>query len=319
MPYPGRKGPLPLPIVKVTASLAIVEQLASENRRALSDWRALLLLRRATEALPPTQRRWDKAPVSLTQMYPYLRQMRMRGEIAQISVQPVLHIYEVKVPYARMAPLAEDEVLMEAHPYATLAYLSALAFHGLTEELPKEILALAPAQGTGELMPPGTHREDWEELALVRGSLVRRILGRTVTWFRVAPRHYFGLGEYRPRGYPVRVTTPERTLLDGLLHPDLCGGIEVVLRAWALAYDTLDLDLLVRYVDQFGIGVLRQRAGFILDELGLAHPALEQWRVAAKRGGSSKLVAATPYAPIYSERWSLSLNAPLTALHEGKS
>ncbi len=303
---------------KATASLAILQQLAAENRRVLSDWRAVLLMRRATETIPANRRRWDKPPTSVSQVYPYLRQMRLRGEIRPVDTRPGLHIYEVTVPYASGLPRDEDEVLMEAHPYASLAYLSALSFHNLTEELPKEILAITPAIGTGDLLPPGTHRDDWEGLPLVRGSLVRRVLGRAVRWFRIDPRRYFGLGEYRPRGYPVRVTTPERTLLDGLLRPELSGGIEVVLRAWAIGRDTLDLDSLVHQVDQFGIGVLRQRVGFTMDELGLHHQALAKWQTTARRGGSSKLVGSAPYASNYSERWNLSLNAPLTALRGGE-
>lgn len=315
----GNRPAPPPPGVKVTASLAILEQLAAENRRVLSDWRAALLLRRATETIPADRRRWEKPPASLAEVHAHLRQMQLRGELAPLDVQPALRLYEVTVPYASGTSLAEDEVLMEAHPYAALGYLSAFAFHGLSDEVPKEILAIAPAEGTGGLLPPGTHREDWQGLALAHGSLVRRILRRPVTWYRLDPRRYFGTGEYRPRGYPVRVTTPERTLLDGLLRPELCGGIEVVLRAWARERDTLDLDSLVLNVDQFEIGVLRQRVGFILDELRLAHRALDRWQAEAKRGGSSKLVASAPYAPTFSERWSLSLNAPLMALREGRA
>ena len=153
----------------------------------------------------------------------------------------------------------------------------------------------------------------------MRGRTPHRILGRPVTWNKVKPERFFGLGVYQPRGYPVRVTTPERTLLDGLQAPELSGGIENVLRAWSLARETLDLDKLVQYVDRFDMGILRQRTGFILEELELSHSRLDEWQGLAQRGGSSKLVAAAPYAPQFSERWSLSLNAPLAALHDSAS
>ncbi len=93
--------------------------------------------------------------------------------------------------------------------------------------------------------------------------------------------------------------------------------MENVLRAWALARDTLDLDVLVHYADRLDIALLRQRVGFILEELGLSHPRIEAWHEMARRGGSSKLVPSAPYSPHYSERWNLSLNAPLAALHDG--
>jgi predicted transcriptional regulator of viral defense system len=153
----------------------------------------------------------------------------------------------------------------------------------------------------------------------VRGRTPDRILGRPITWHQVKPERFFGVGVYHSRGYPVRVTTPERTLLDSLQTPELSGGVDNVLRAWALARDTLDLDLLIQYVDRFDIALLRQRVGFILEELGLSHPRVEEWREVAHRGGSSKLLASAPYSPRYSERWNLSLNTSLTALHNGRS
>jgi predicted transcriptional regulator of viral defense system len=142
------------------------------------------------------------------------------------------------------------------------------------------------------------------------------IRGHPVTWTRVKPERFFGFAAYQPHGYLIRVTTPERTLIDGLREPELCGGVANVLQAWVLARDTLDLEALVHQVDRFGVAVLRQRVGYVLEELGLTHPFLEEWRRQARRGGSSRLVASAPFAPEFSERWSLSLNGPVRILRE---
>ena len=61
---------------------------------------------------------------------------------------------------------------------------------------------------------------------------------------------------------------------------------------------------------------LRQRIGYILDQIGLRHRTVDQWRELSKRGGSSRLVASEPFAPSFDERWNLSLNAPVYILHE---
>lgn len=298
-------------------SQALLGRLASEQRKVLSEWRALILLRRATLDLPRSERRWDRLPHDLPELYPLFRQMQKRGELEPI--RGLRHYYEVTVPYARTGHIEEDEVLMEAHPYAALSHLSALVFHGLTDELPKGITAMVSSDGTGDILPLGTEPRDWDGILPVQGRMPDRILGRPVTWHQVKPERFFGLGVYQPRGYPVRVTTPERTLLDALQSPELSGGIENVLRAWSLARDTLDVNRLVHYVDRFDVALLRQRAGFILEELGLSHPRIAEWQSMARRGGSSKLVASAPYSPHFSERWSLSLNAPVTALHDGLS
>jgi len=301
-------------INRKTASWAILSQLAAQNRRILSDWRAVVLLRRATDALPVAERRWIHAPSEIGDVRQILHQMARRGEVRPL---PNLHgIYEVTVPYARAGLIAEDEILMEVHPYAALSHLSALVFHDLTDELPKTITAVMPSTERADLLPPGTETLDWESLALVTGKPVSHILDRPIHWTHTDPSRYFGLQEYAPRGYPVRVTTPERTLLDGLQRPELCGGGENALRAWVRARDLLDLDLLISYVDRLDIAILRQRTGFVLEELGLSHPILDTWRQSARRGGSSRLVGSAPYAATYSDHWNLSLNAPIAVLRE---
>ncbi len=300
-----------------TAATAILEQLAAENRRILSDWRALLLLRRATFSIPPAMRRWSTIPETVSDTHTLLHQMKRRGELAPLP--KFNHIYRVTVPYARGEAVQEDEILMEVNPYAAISHLSALVFHGLTDDLPQELIATVPARYMGDVLPPGTMASDWDNIPLVRGSRPDKIMALSMRWVRVTPDRYFGLREYQPQGYPVRVTTPERTLVDGLQDPALSGGFENVLRAWVRARDILDLDALAEIVDRFNIEVMRQRVGFILDQLGLAHPAIETWRTRAKRGGSSKLVGSTPYdGGYYSERWNLSINAPIAILSESR-
>jgi hypothetical protein len=290
-----------------------LEQLANERRRVLSDWRALILLRRATLTTPASGRRWDQLPTHVIDVHPILRRMMGRDEIRPI--RGIRHIYEVTVPYARLAPLSEEEILMEAHPYAALSHISALTFHRLTNELSKEIVTIAPMGDIPGMYPPGTTSQDWLGLDLIPGRRVKQILGRPVRWTNVKPARYFGIGQYQPYGYTILVTTPERTLVDGLQSPELSGGFDNVLEAWVLARDTLNIDALVQLVDQFDINLLRQRVGFLLEELGLSHPALTRWQAAAGRGGSSKLLASAPYADTFSERWNLSINAPVEVLY----
>jgi predicted transcriptional regulator of viral defense system len=280
----------------------------------LSDWRALILLRRATYELTSQERRWSHFPQDPHDLTPLFRQMQQRGEIKPIK--GMRHLYEVTVPYARQGFIEEEEVLFELNPYAALSHLSALAFHGLTEELPKGITAVISVDGTGGQLPLGTEPRDWEGVSFPNGRTPAKILGRPATWTRVKPERFFGFAVYQPHGYSVRAMTPERSLIDGLREPEFCGGIANVLRAWVFARDTLDLEALVHQVDRFGVAVLRQRVGYVLEELGLPHPLLDEWHRQANRGGSSRLVASAPFVSEFSERWSLSLNGPIQILRE---
>lgn len=300
---------------QATLSTSLLSELARDRRRVLSEWRAVLLLRRATFSIPAVERRWTVLPREIADVQPLLRQMQRRGELAALNRRPTL--YKVTVPYADLRIVEENEVLMEIHPYAGVSHLSALVFHGLTDQLPKRLTALAPADGRGDLLPIGTRPEDWEGLPLVAGRRAKTVLQHPVEWSTVQPERYFGLREFAPRGYPVRVSTVERTLIDGLLKPDLSGGFDNVVQAWNLARDTLEPDVLIHLVERFDVQVLKQRAGFLLETLGISDPRLASWQRHAHRGGSSKLVASEPYAPTFSERWSLSLNGSLDPLTEG--
>jgi predicted transcriptional regulator of viral defense system len=295
-----------------SASAAILYQLSEQGRLVLSDWRAMLFLRRAAFSLEPSRRRWSTVPSEPKGAWPILRRMLGRGEIE--PVRGIRHLYRASVPYARERALDEREVLMEVHPYACLGYLSALFYHGMTEEMPKVITAVTPADGKGGVLPPGTDADDWEGVELVKGRKVPDVLGWPVRWRSVKPAWYFGFELYKGQGYPLRVTTRERTLVDGLRDPELSGGLQNVLHAWASSMDLLDADSIVYQVERLGEVVLRQRVGFVMERLGLSHPALEGWSGSTERGGSRKLLASAPYAPIYDERWDLSINAPVDAL-----
>lgn len=221
-------------------------------------------------------------------------------------------LFVVTSPYARSGPVSEFEILMEVHPYAALSHLTALAFHGLTDQNPAEIHATV-AEGPEDL-PPGTTPKDWEETSLVKGRLIGAILGVSIRWHRLKRSSLLGTAEYAPHGFPIRASDPEMTLVDGLLHPEWSGGIENVLRAWRRASDLIDTDRLVEHVEACDSRLLLQRAGWLLEAIDVAHPALDRWAASAVRGGSSKLVAAEPFSSTFSARWKLSINAPTSAL-----
>ena len=98
--------------------------------------------------------------------------------------------------------------------------------------------------------------------------------------------------------------------------PAEVGGPVVVFRSWKAAKERLRTDRLIEYTERFDQPILRQRVGYLLTELGLAHPQLREWQRHLQRGGSLKLVASEPYAPTYSADWNISLNVPSEVLNE---
>ena len=110
------------------------------------------------------------------------------------------------------------------------------------------------------------------------------------------------------RGSDARISTIGQTFLDMLQKPDLCGGMPHILEVWeqhAGGY----LDNIVAAVDTASSGLVKCRAGYILQEhLGLDHFRISSWKAFSQRGGSRKLDPSQDYAPIYSETWMISIN-----------
>lgn len=205
-------------------------------------------------------------------------------------------------------------LLCQVDPFGHIAYLSAMAYHGLTNRLPRVIyFRTLDAQGwaaaaqeqmvkdLGERLPsylasqmPGLRHTKLTKL----GSLVVETLRSKEA--RVGWRH---VGEEG-----LRVTTLGRTFLDMLQRPELCGGIRHVIELFEEHAQTY-LSLILPEVTKHGGKIDQARAGYILEEkCHLAHPVIEEWAKGAIRGGSRRLDPQAEYSPIYSERWCLSLN-----------
>lgn len=234
------------------------------------------------------------------------------GELRRVP--GIWQIFQVESPYADLLPIDELDVLFEVNPWVVVSDLSALQFHGLTDSNPGLIRVIRGRALKSELLPLGTTREDWFDVPFPERRTPTRLLQSTIESRAVNADRIFGFGEYQNHGVSIRVTTPERTLLDGLLLPDQSGGILSVLEAWMRAKPLLNPDVLVQFTDLHGIAVLRQRVGYLMESLGLQHQALDSWQRQARRGGSSKLVGSQPYSAVFNERWSISLNAPVDAV-----
>lgn len=222
------------------------------------------------------------------------------------------NLYLVTSPYAQDGPLAPWEILMEMNPWATVAFGSALQFHGLADPVVTDYHLVLP-KSAPSWNPIGTVDEDWKEGRLGGWrSGTKHLDGRPVHWHFL--NRAFSFEEYRPLGYPVRVTSRERTLLDGLLEPGWCGGFANVIQAWVEAAAHLDIAQMLDSVEACDMPILRQRAGWLLERLGIRDTRLDDWASRSKRGGSARLLATAPYQNAFSERWCLSLNAPLGPL-----
>jgi predicted transcriptional regulator of viral defense system len=128
----------------------------------------------------------------------------------------------------------------------------------------------------------------------------------------VGAKFQFGHGP-RPieAGRAVEVADLERTFLDAVDRPDLCGGIEEVVRGFARRHDDLERERLLRYVVELGQPVTTKRLGFLFEIVGHADPRLmrELERLAGRLKTYAALVPGADHATVErSKRWELDVN-----------
>lgn len=287
-------------------SSKVLWEFAEARRRVISGWRILIIARRIAQAV--------NAPLPDDSKARGIRaELERAGAIR--SVKGAGDVLIVDVPYANLLEVSEEQIIQEANPWAVFGFLTALAYHGLTDLLPKDLYAIHFTDGDHlRRIPLGTMPEDWAD-GLSRPSPKRppRLNEKEVHWTEMAGSRAFGVMVGYSSGLPIYVTDVERTLLDAIRMPEKCGGIAKVLQAWRDA-EGFDLDRLIAYTEKYDIQNLRQRVGYLVEKLGLSHPQLEVWRGRLQRGGSVKLVAKSAYSGTYSTEWNLSLNVPPSVL-----
>jgi predicted transcriptional regulator of viral defense system len=98
------------------------------------------------------------------------------------------------------------EFVIAAHlvqPYA-ISYASAFSFHALSDLLPHTVFVATTRRKT---------------------EVTVEELGLRFRFITLAPYKFFGIQTVTIEDQPVRITTPSKTLVDGLDRPELCGGV----------------------------------------------------------------------------------------------
>jgi predicted transcriptional regulator of viral defense system len=174
-------------------------------------------------------------------------------------------LYALSSTVPGVTPAHEFEVAMALVSPAAISHWSALHYHGLTEQAPRKVFVLTTTDAS---------------VPRVRSTAVKRIsngypIGDTVYQFvQVKPERYFGVEKVWIGEARVRVTDPERTLLDGLSMPQYCGDFAEVLHAFEVRGKHLDLERIVRYACQLDTATAK-RLGWILQLQGIDPGRLE--------------------------------------------
>lgn len=176
---------------------------------------------------------------------------------------------------------------------AAVAYWSACHYWNWTEQVPRTVFA----QSTWRVRPR-----------------VQTVLGVTYRFIRLQPGKFFGTLERTAGQGRFTVTDREKTLVDALDRPDLCGGTRQVAEMLP-AMEAINWDKVEAYIDRMGSGAIYKRLGFLVEMLGgevkvpKRKRRLETWR-RKLTGGYAPLEPGGPRPGSVNNRWLVRVNVP---------
>jgi predicted transcriptional regulator of viral defense system len=204
-------------------------------------------------------------------------------------------LYALSSATPGVSPAHEFEVGMALVDPAAISHFSAMHHYELTDQIPNQVYITTT---TGKWIPRG--RKDSEN----GGGYS---LGDTAYQFiRVKPERFFGTEKAWIEEARVTFTDMSRTLIDGLMMPQYCGGISEVLHGFQLAQERINLDQMIDYALRLGSATAK-RLGWVLEHIGF-EPSKSTELKQVKVTGYSKLDPTGPREGPYNRFWMIQEN-----------
>ena len=169
--------------------------------------------------------------------------------------------------------IGENNPLAVASAVVDQSYVgwwSAASYHGFTTQKPATVFVAVRRQIAG-----------------------RTIEGADIRFVTVAARKFFGFEAYDVYGRSTRISEPEKTVVDCIDRPDLCGGATELTRIVHAAMADVDQEKLLAAALRMKSKSLLQRLGFLSDlvERPLKEELRQQLRAAVPKKARSSFGA----------------------------
>ena len=194
-------------------------------------------------------------------------------------------------------PIYEQEIAMALVKPAMLSHGSAFRYHNLTDQPLNKVYVTT----TNSIFVPSEGKEDQKKTAI-------EIRGINYEFIRIKPEKFFGEQTAWCGDGKFTVTDLERTLLEGLSHPQYCGGFQEVVYAYREYFNRANLNKIIDYAGRLDLATSR-RLGWILDRI-LAVDSDQIYRLVQKKGnpGYRLLDPTRPDTGAYDLKWKIRLN-----------
>lgn len=183
-----------------------------------------------------------------------LYRLRKKGRIEKIERGKYLLIPAksgIEGAWAEMPFLIASEL---AAPYY-IGFWSALNYWGMTEQVPSVTFVVT------------TKRKKRKKL--VYGPI-------TFEFITLSKKKFFGMVEEKIEGGTFNISSKEKTVVDCLLYPQYCGGIDEVIKGIWEGQSELDFKKILDYSKKVGVEVVMRRLGYILDMLEIKNDVAEK-------------------------------------------
>ena len=199
-------------------------------------------------------------------------------------------LYTLSSAVPGISPAHEFEVAMALADPAVISHFSAMHHHELTEQIPHHVFVTTTL---GQSVPRGA-------------GAGYRVGGTTYQFIRIRPERFFGTETVWVDEAQVAFTDMARTLIDGLMMPQYCGGIAEVMHGFEVARDRLHLDQMIGYALRLDHATAK-RLGWVLEQTGFGRSELTVLQQ-VKVTGYSKLDASGPREGPYNRAWMIQEN-----------
>lgn len=189
----------------------------------------------------------------------------------------------------------EHEFIIASHlvsPYY-VGFLSALNFHGLTEQTPFEVY-----------------------IATTKGIRKKKIHNVSYIFVTLTEDKFFGYQKYAIQHQTIHISNPEKTIIDCLDHPEYAGGLEEVAKGLKESRTSLNLSQLVKYAVHIQNGAALKRLHYLLHLFNYPLSNKEKNLLIDHYSNSYSPLDPTKRAKgKYSSKWKLQLNISEEQLH----
>ncbi len=187
-------------------------------------------------------------------------------------------------------PIHSFEIAIKIAKKGAISHRSALFYYQLTDQIFSTVYVTVPRiKG-----------------ANVHGSTELKLRGVTYRLIRIVPHMYWGVKQVFLEEARIEITDLERTLIDGLARPELCGGFREVLYAFELAISGIRPGVILDYAKRTSL-VVCKRLGWIFDELG-AYPEIQEQLEVIPMSYRQKLDATGRWRGKICKRWNIQEN-----------